>query len=103
MFNSSFCSLLRLVLSIANANILLNKRTSSVGKEDDSESGGPWFEFRDKPSEKILFVLFIGQGALPNVFMDNDHILSLDYVKGSDSHFRVGIHNMHEIKVFKIN
>ena len=44
-------------------------RTSSVGKVDDSESGGPRFE-----SRVVLWTL---------VVLDNDHLLSLDYEYGN--------------------
>ena len=54
-------------------------RTSSVGKVDDSKSGGPRFESRHGHLSKKKSACAVGQGTLPKVVLDNDHLLSLDY------------------------
>ena len=56
----------------------MRSRTSSVGKVDDSESGGPQFESRHGHLRKKS-ACAVGQGTLPKVVLDNDHLLSLDY------------------------
>ena len=60
----------------------LRSRTSSVGKVDDCESGGPWFESRHGHLRKKS-ACAVGQGILPKVVPDNDHLLSLDYEYGN--------------------
>ena len=60
--------------------IILRSRTSSVGKVDDFESGGPQFESCIGYLKKS--VCAAGQGTLANVVLDNDLLLSLDYEYG---------------------
>ena len=44
---------------------------------DDSESGGPGSSLDTAIWEKSACA--VGQGTLPKVVLDNDHLLSLDY------------------------
>ena len=57
----------------------VKSRSSSLCKVGDSESGGPWFEPHKKPENSACA---FGQGTIPKVDQDNDHLLSLDYKNG---------------------
>ena len=63
--------------------VLYRSRTSSAGRVDDSESGGPRFESRHGHLKKKKSACAVGQGTLPKVVLDNDHLLSLDYEYGN--------------------
>ena len=65
-----------------DTDICNRSRTSSVGKVDDSKSGGPRFRVSTRPSEKKS-ACAVGQGTLPKVVLDNDRLLSLDYEYGN--------------------
>ena len=74
-----------------------------LGKVDDSKSGGASSNLAMAIWEKSACA--VGQGTLPKVVLDNDHLLSLDYEHGmlkDDYRLKVRIHNIHEIKVYKI-
>ena len=58
-------------------------RASSVGKVDDSESRGPQIESRHGHLRKKKSACAVGQGTLPKVVLDNDHLLSLNYEYGN--------------------
>ena len=58
-------------------------KTSSVDKVHHFESAGPWFESRNGHREKSACA--VGQGTLPKVVLDNDHLLSLDYEYGKSA------------------
>ena len=62
-------------------SLLPRSRTSSVGKVDDSKSGGPRFESRHGHMRKICLCCWTR--TLPKVVLDNDHLLSLDYEYGN--------------------
>ena len=83
-------------------------RTSSVGKVGDSESGGTVLNltWNIRVNYKFKSACAVGQGTLPKVGLANDHLLSLNYecgtLKDMISPLEVGIHNIHEIKVYTI-
>ena len=54
--------------------LAFKSRTSSVGKVDDSELRGLRFKYPNKPFEKHS-ACAVGQGTLPKVVLDNDHLL----------------------------
>ena len=49
---------------------------------DESESEGPRFESRQGNLRNIS-ACAVGQGTLPKVVLDNNHLLSLDYEYGN--------------------
>ena len=65
-----------------NILLLLMSGTSSVGKVDMTlNQGVPGSNLDTAIWEK--FACAVGQGNLPKVVLDNDHLLSLDYKYGN--------------------
>ena len=54
---------------------------AQFGKVDDSESRGPGSSLDKTIGEKSACA--VGQGTLPKVDLDNDHLLPLDYEYGN--------------------
>ena len=61
---------------------IIRAATSLIGKVEDCKYGGPRFESRHGHLRKKS-ACAVGQGTLPKVVLDNDHLLSLDYENGN--------------------
>ena len=83
-----------------NIKALADHIKLTVGKVDDTESGGPRLESRSRHNQMCLC---LRKAFYLMVVLNNYHLLYVDYENGMlrcDCRLRVEIHNIHGIKAY---